>query len=878
MTTEGAMTNSPSTSILGGFDVNLVSMPSDRSPHIGSIHGPTAAPTTEWSRTPASHRLRKDRDATTTSRDAKEERQNCSSANLKAEDTKAPDYPDYKKPTPERSWEAVMKEVGGIDEGVLHGWKEDIDTLLVFAGLFSAVVTAFTIESYQWLEEGPEDATVALLRQISQQMNNTVPTPVVFEASASNVRINTLWFLSLIIALVDALFGLLCKQWLREHRRPTHTRTPAEALTLRWLRHESLEKWHVPTILASLPILLEIALFLFLAGVLELLWARHPVPFALALMVIGAASLFYLGTTIAPGVDIIRQALQITPELRGGRIGQYTYSAIDFASKLPPTELVCPYKSPQAWAAFKILRSISFLPGFLRALYMIRRQEWKSCLYRKERWAFTGAMSSFMNWSSVDLEAIQRSNVDLAPPFHELNAFRWLVAELRDTPIMLPHLQNILGTLPIHLVMPAVLDRWFFPPEREWTSADITTTLHDFSKENFLTFDQGIFLESVKRTKLFTQLLHYNHVLLQPSESDTLNTMRLYRKSRFNEVRTPVLGFPVSFRQIDEFMKSPETMDLGSGLWALLGRMSQSPSTKAGYWAMLMHHLAQYIISSAPDYTLNTPTTTTSSHFFNSEAGVKFLSQMNTIIIDRNIFQVPHGDSSEALWIDATDIVRRVHRLPTGYFRPLPGYFPLPLSRLEDALNSPSSGLVGPETDFGYLNTFMEHWSTAESSQKEALVGILSKHVNGYRLYFTSDRFHTHVDPVIMSSAGLSLMSFINHRMMEDRLDLNVQDWIAWIKALEHIRLTRGLTEGYFATSIPMDNTAGGSGDRDGLKSPSDQKLSPHIEDRGVPISEDEHISVRNDPNVVVSSSRSYGDTDDGGQTEMGGPNADNNI
>ncbi|KAK1215905.1 hypothetical protein PQX77_021472 [Marasmius sp. AFHP31] len=795
--------------------------------------------TTEWPRTPASPRLQIDGNAAKMSCKGREEKQNNSPAKPKVEGSKAPNYSNSEKPTPERSWEAVMKEVGGIDEGMWHGWKEDIDTLLVFAGLFSAVVTAFTIESYQWLEEGPEDATVALLRQISQQMNNTVSTPVPFEASASNIRINTLWFLSLIIALVDALFGLLCKQWLREHRRPTHTRTPAEALTLRWLRHESLEKWHVPTILASLPILLEVALFLFLAGVLELLWARHPIPFALALIVIGAAGLFYLGTTIAPGVDIIRQALQITPELRGGRIGQYTYSAIDFASKLPPTELVCPYKSPQAWAVFKILRYITFLPGFLRALYIIRRLGWKSRLYRKERWAFTGAMSSFLNWSSVDLEAIQRSNIDLAPPFHELNAFRWLIAELRDTPIMLPHLQNILETLPIHLVMPAVLDRWFFPPEREWASADITTALRDFSKEKFLTFDQGIFLESVKQTKLFTQLLHYNHVLLQLSESDTLNTMRLYRKSRFNEVRTPVLGFPVSFRQIDEYMKNPETIDLGSGLWALLGQMSQIPSTKAVYWAMLMHHLAEYIISSVPNHTLNTPTITTSSHFFNSEAGVRFLSQMNSVIIDRNIFQVPHGDSSEALWIDAIDIVRRVHQLPAGYFRPLPGYFPLPLSHLEDALNSPSSGLVGPESDFGYLNIFTEHWSTVESSQKETLVGILSKHVNGYRLRFTGDRYHTLVDPFIMPAAGLSLMSFIHYRMAEDRLDLSVQDWIAWIKALEQIRFTRGLSEGYFATSIPMDNSAGASAHRHGMKDSSDQNLSPHIEDSGAPFSRD---------------------------------------
>ncbi|KAK1235049.1 hypothetical protein PQX77_001736 [Marasmius sp. AFHP31] len=253
---------------------------------------------------------------------------------------------------------------------------------------------------------------------------------------------------------------------------------------------------------------------------------------------------------------------------------------------------------------------------------------------------------------------------------------------------------------------------------------------------------------------------------------------------------------------------------------------------------------------------------------------------MNSVIIDRNIFQVPHGDSSEALWIDAIDIVCRVHQLPAGYFRPLPAYFPLPLSHLEDALNSPSSGLVGPESDFGYLNIFTEHWSTVELSQKETLVGILSKHVNSYRLRFTGDRYHTLVDPFIMSAAGLSLMSFIHYRMAEDRLDLSVQDWIAWIKALEQIRLTQGLSEGYFATSIPMDNSAGASAHTHGMKDLSDRNLLPHIEDSGAPFSRDEHISVRNNLIAIENLARSCGDIDHGGQEmpEQGGLNADDNV
>ncbi|KAF9256296.1 hypothetical protein L218DRAFT_848219, partial [Marasmius fiardii PR-910] len=129
----------------------------------------------------------------------------------------------------------------------VEGYEDDIDTLLVFAGLFSAVVTAFTIESYQWLQEDPADtsaallnSTVNLLMQIAQQSTQpltpstfTPPSqPPSFTASASVVRINTFWFLSLTLPLVDALFGLLCKQWLREHKRQTNTQNPRQALAL----------------------------------------------------------------------------------------------------------------------------------------------------------------------------------------------------------------------------------------------------------------------------------------------------------------------------------------------------------------------------------------------------------------------------------------------------------------------------------------------------------------------------------------------------------------------------------------------------------------------------------------------------------------------
>ncbi|KAF9256187.1 hypothetical protein L218DRAFT_911627, partial [Marasmius fiardii PR-910] len=316
-----------------------------------------------------------------------------------------------------------MWTVNTLEEDSVKGYKEDIDTLLVFAGLFSAVVTAFAVESYHLLPYSPP-----------------IPQP----PDPSFVRINAFWFLSLTLALVDALFGLLCKQWVREHERQTRTHTPSQALALRWLRHQSFEKWHVPTILASLPILLEIALFLFFVGVLDLLWNLSPqshVPFITSLIAIGLAAIFYLATTIIPGFSIIRELSRIHPSF------QNAGSPLDPAKipHLSPLDLVCPYKSPQSWLVFRLFSAI--YGGAVTALTVGQTR-----------------MAEIPDWPSLDLNIIQRfSSFEGCPDLYVLKGYRWLIQETRNMPSMRPYLQRVLEELPLHQVMPAVFDCWSLP-------------------------------------------------------------------------------------------------------------------------------------------------------------------------------------------------------------------------------------------------------------------------------------------------------------------------------------------------------------------------------------------------------------------------------
>ncbi|KAL0062915.1 hypothetical protein AAF712_010236 [Marasmius tenuissimus] len=696
--------------------------------------------------------------------------------------------PNPQDPTLQKSWEVIMKEVTALDEGFVGGWKEDIDTLLVFTGLFSAVVTAFTIESYQWLQEAPEDTAVTLLRQISQQMNGSTvsqPGPDEFTVSSSVVTINILWFMSLIIALVDALFALLCKQWLREHRRHTHTRTPSEALALRRLRTQSLEKWRVPAILASLPILLEIALFLFLAGLLELLRTRQPVLFKISTAVVSFAALFYFGTMIIPTVDIIRQARQVTYPLRVKQKNpnNQSYSPVDFIMMLPPMEYTCPYKSPQAWAAFQVLRLTSHILGPLRHVveFLYFSRDWIThsayINFFHSTLTFGGIISSLSDWSSVDLELLQRSSIDLAPPFYELEAFRWLVAELRDSPHMIPHLHNILSTFPLHLVMPVVFDQWFFLPGRKWAVSDIEAALApDLPRqgiENHLTYAKSHFLYNKKKTAHFEHLLHWTHASVNAGGGSG-------RDPPPPSVSTP-------FESIDAI---PDD-DLRDRLWRIYTEMAQSSAASDYYLVTLtVEDLAQHIIASSPDYSLHATTATTTSAFVKSVAGRECLSNMHRTILERHIYT--------ADWEEAMDIVRRVHEFPQNHFGVIPGHFSLPLSKLRKTLNGLSP--TDPEIDFGYLDSLSRDWGGAEDWCKRELVRILLKHINNPQ----SDAELSHrcpskskISPLVMSSAGLELITFVNNRLAEEWGTyeyLSERNQTGWRDAIEGVRAARPRT------------------------------------------------------------------------------------
>ncbi|KAF8524075.1 hypothetical protein BU17DRAFT_6069, partial [Hysterangium stoloniferum] len=93
-------------------------------------------------------------------------------------------------------WSLYLKETEKEDKELANSLQVGIDELLIFAGLFGAILTAFLIESRKDLQVDP-------LQEILQTLQNqfAVTTSPSSEASKSSLIVNYLWFSSLGLTL-----------------------------------------------------------------------------------------------------------------------------------------------------------------------------------------------------------------------------------------------------------------------------------------------------------------------------------------------------------------------------------------------------------------------------------------------------------------------------------------------------------------------------------------------------------------------------------------------------------------------------------------------------------------------------------------------------
>lgn len=195
------------------------------------------------------------------------------------------------------------------------------------------MLTAFVVQTYELLQPPGQNMVTTnqlLLYGLSPQLEaarlsfpasinatfNALLSPMSFIPPLSARWINGLFFVSLVLSLAAALFGILAKQWLREYLQwNSPLSSPRENVVIRQIRSEALSTWNIASTISTIPALLELAVIMFLVGIVILLWTLDNV----------------LATIVTCFVVILL-----------GIASAFTILPILFVR--------CPYKSPTAWA------------------------------------------------------------------------------------------------------------------------------------------------------------------------------------------------------------------------------------------------------------------------------------------------------------------------------------------------------------------------------------------------------------------------------------------------------------------------------------------------------------------------------------------------
>lgn len=206
-----------------------------------------------------------------------------------------------------------LSRAENYDKEIAESWKADADGILIFTGLFSAIVAAFVIEGLKNLQPDTGTSSVDLLSQISQQLaastnesqssvSLTFPDRSPFHAPTSALLTSTLWLFSLIVSLLCGLLATLLQQWARRYLLITqsHGSKLHDRARIRSFFAEGVIKFHLPKVVDALPTLLHISVFFFLAGLLVHIYNIHHTLFFLILPPILFCGISYSVLTLMP--------------------------------------------------------------------------------------------------------------------------------------------------------------------------------------------------------------------------------------------------------------------------------------------------------------------------------------------------------------------------------------------------------------------------------------------------------------------------------------------------------------------------------------------------------------------------------------------------
>ncbi|KAJ7848344.1 hypothetical protein B0H14DRAFT_2583039 [Mycena olivaceomarginata] len=195
-------------------------------------------------------------------------------------------------------WTAYKTLADEFDKEFQRKYGNDLDTSLIFAGLFSAVSSAF-IQIQPELQMHPNTTTQALLGLLVQNITGatapaallpppTGPTTIVVVAQC-------LLYFSLFSTLLAALLAVLGRQWLLHYDSVGERGTIEERGLERQRKFDGMRRWKFDLVMQMFPLLLHFALLLFATALAIYLWTIHQ---AIAGIVLGPTMLGFIFYTV----------------------------------------------------------------------------------------------------------------------------------------------------------------------------------------------------------------------------------------------------------------------------------------------------------------------------------------------------------------------------------------------------------------------------------------------------------------------------------------------------------------------------------------------------------------------------------------------------
>ncbi|KAF8812710.1 hypothetical protein BYT27DRAFT_7086520, partial [Phlegmacium glaucopus] len=140
-------------------------------------------------------------------------------------------------------WSIYNREAESYDRALMETWKDDMDTIIIFAGLFSAVLTAFLVDASKNLKADPTGSD---------------------KCTSSDLWINMFWYMSLGFSITAALGVTLVQQWVCDYLQVFQRLSGSLERSQMWqyLFH-GLSSNHMSLLVECIPAFIHISLFLF---------------------------------------------------------------------------------------------------------------------------------------------------------------------------------------------------------------------------------------------------------------------------------------------------------------------------------------------------------------------------------------------------------------------------------------------------------------------------------------------------------------------------------------------------------------------------------------------------------------------------------------